>query len=110
MLYRAGFRAVYRVAVLPDHDDFRETPNHIRRRTVLLATFSPIFSDSFIRLAEPIESTDPWALRAKRERVERRLKAFLKQPFRRKLESVTFRARKFLPQRPVKIVLPFGAT
>jgi FkbM family methyltransferase len=110
MLYRVGFQAVYRVAALPDHDDFRETPEHIRRRTVLLATFSPIFSDSFIRLAEPVESSDPWAIPAKREQIGRRVKTFLKKPFRRKLESVTFRARKFLPHKPVTIRLPFGAT
>lgn len=42
MLYRAGFRAVYRIMPLPDHDDFRETPEHLRRRTVLLASFEPI--------------------------------------------------------------------
>lgn len=38
MLYRAGFASVYRVAQLPDHDDFRETPLHARRRTVLFAS------------------------------------------------------------------------
>jgi FkbM family methyltransferase len=110
MLYRAGFQAVYRVAALPDHDDFRDTHEHIRRRTVLLATFSPILSDSFMRLAEPVESSDPWAIPVKPKRIGRRVKTFLKKPFRRKLESVTFRARKFLPHKPVSILLPFGAT
>src|SRR6266478_1499699 len=42
ILYRAGFSAVYRVAKLPDHDDFRDTPEQIRRRTVLLASTVPI--------------------------------------------------------------------
>src|SRR6266404_4577737 len=37
MLYRAGLAAVYRVAALPDHDDFRETSKHARRRTILFA-------------------------------------------------------------------------
>src|SRR5258707_1021096 len=41
MLYRAGFAAVYRVAELPDHDDFRETAEHERRRTVLFAAGAP---------------------------------------------------------------------
>src|SRR5437868_8552139 len=37
MLYRAGFAAVYRALVMPDHDDFRETEWNERRRTVLFA-------------------------------------------------------------------------
>ena len=36
MLYRAGFAHVYRVPRLPEHDDFRETGDHARRRTILL--------------------------------------------------------------------------
>ena len=42
MLYRAGFAVVYRVTPLPQHDDFRDTPDHSRKRTVLLASHSPI--------------------------------------------------------------------
>jgi hypothetical protein len=42
MLYRAGFAGVYRSAVLPDHDDFRETLEHARRRTVLFASVAPV--------------------------------------------------------------------
>ena len=38
MLYRAGFGFVYRLAPLPKHDDFCETFEHRRRRTVLLRT------------------------------------------------------------------------
>ena len=29
MLYRAGFAGVYRVAVVPEHDDFRAVRNHL---------------------------------------------------------------------------------
>ena len=53
MLYRAGFAAVYRVAELPDHDDFRETPLHARRRTVLFAAAVPAKVAGFERI-EPI--------------------------------------------------------
>jgi SAM-dependent methyltransferase len=42
MLYRAGFAAVYRVAVMPAHDDFRETSEHARRRTILFASVAPV--------------------------------------------------------------------
>src|SRR5713226_7194742 len=42
MLYRAGFGMVYRVIPLPDHEDFRETAEHARRRTVLLASTAAI--------------------------------------------------------------------
>src|SRR6202030_262552 len=42
MLYRAGFGFVYRLAPLPKHDDFRETFEHRRKRTVLLGSAIPI--------------------------------------------------------------------
>jgi SAM-dependent methyltransferase len=56
MLYRAGFAAVYRVARLPDHDDFRETTEHVQRRTVLLASSAPIDIAGFRLLSEPQET------------------------------------------------------
>jgi len=52
MLYRAGFAAVYRVISLPDHDDFRETPEHARRRTVLLASVAAIDVGGFRLIPE----------------------------------------------------------
>src|SRR5256885_16535377 len=61
MLYRAGFATVYRVAELPDHDDFRDTPEHVRRRTVLFASATQVKLAGFERLLEPRESGDPWA-------------------------------------------------
>jgi SAM-dependent methyltransferase len=53
MLYRAGFGKVYRVTPLPDHEDFRETTEHVRRRTVLLATFVPVEIAGFRLIPEP---------------------------------------------------------
>lgn len=55
MLYRAGFAAVYQVAssAIPDHDDFRETPEHARRRTVLFASVTPVTASCLERVAEP---------------------------------------------------------
>ena len=60
MLYHAGFKNVYRAAQLPDHDDFRETETHIRRRTVLLAAFEPVKIDGLVVIPEPHESKNPW--------------------------------------------------
>jgi Methyltransferase domain len=42
MLYSAGFGFVYRLAPLPNHDDFRDTREHRRKRTVLFASAVPI--------------------------------------------------------------------
>jgi SAM-dependent methyltransferase len=61
MLYRAGFAAVYRVAELPDHDDFRETPLHARRRTVLFAATAAARLAGFERVEEPRDEVDPWS-------------------------------------------------
>jgi SAM-dependent methyltransferase len=60
MLYRAGFTAVYGVTRLPDHDDFRETTEHARKRTVLLASIAPIDIAGFRLLPEPHEIDNPW--------------------------------------------------
>ena len=61
MLYRAGFAKVYRVTPLPDHDDFLETREHTRRRTVLVASQMPIDVAGFRLVLEPQETRDPWA-------------------------------------------------
>ena len=55
MLYRAGFAAVYRVISLPDYDDFRDTPEHARRRTVLLASVAAIDVAELRLIPEPHE-------------------------------------------------------
>ena len=60
MLYRAGFAFVYRVVPLPDHDDFRDTPQHRRKRTVLFATAVPIDIAGFRLCLEGHENQDPW--------------------------------------------------
>jgi hypothetical protein len=61
MLYRAGFEKVYRLIPLPDHDDFRETTEHARRRTVLLGSCTAIDVAGFRLIPEPHEAEDPWA-------------------------------------------------
>jgi hypothetical protein len=59
MLYRAGFAAVYRAAVMPDHDDFRETDLNERKRTVLFASVIPVYPPGLDLVIEPREEWDP---------------------------------------------------
>ena len=60
MLYRTGFTFVYRLASLPRHDDFCETLEHRRKRTVLLASSIPIDLFGFRLCLESREKQDPW--------------------------------------------------
>jgi len=46
ILYHAGFPYVCETTVLPGHDDFRDAPSHVRRRTILVA--------SKVRLRSPL--------------------------------------------------------
>ena len=110
ILYRAGFSAVYRVTPLPEHDDFRETSDHLRRRTVLLATFEPIDVAGFRFYPEPSESEDPWAKGpAARPALPQRIARFIASPSRRKYITVALRARRLFPEMPIPLRLPFGA-
>jgi FkbM family methyltransferase len=114
MLYRAGFAAVYRAAELPNHDDFRETAEHVRRRTVLFATTAPVKVAGFESIAEPRENGDPWAKSAASSRVASpgmayRLRRFASRPRRAQYISVAQRARRVLPEMPIPLRLGFGA-
>lgn len=110
MLYRSGFAAVYRVTPLPEHDDFRETAEHARRRTVLLASSRPIDVAGFRLIPEPREPEDPWAKKlAGTATWPQRARRFLASPARRKYLTLANRARRILPKMPIPIRLPFGA-
>jgi FkbM family methyltransferase len=110
MLYRAGFAAVYRVTRLPDHDDFRETTEHARRRTVLLASRAPIDVAGFRLLPEPQEKENPWAKKpVVMPTVPQRISRFLASPIRRKYITLASRARRIFPGMPIPLRLPFGA-
>jgi FkbM family methyltransferase len=109
MLYRAGFPAVYRVMPLPDHDDFRDTPEHAQRRTVLLASLMPIDVAGFRLYPEPQEVEDPWAKKpGPRPWFPVRIGRFLASPTRRKYITLAGRARHMLPKMPIPLRLPFG--
>jgi FkbM family methyltransferase len=110
MLYRSGFNAVYRVASLPDHDDFRETQEHTRRRTVLLAAYDPLTRSDLIALAEPHDAANPWdKFRPARVRLARRLRNFMASPARAKYASLARRLYRFFPRAAVPVRLPYGA-
>jgi FkbM family methyltransferase len=110
MLYRAGFKAVYRAVPLPDHDDFRATHAHERRRTVLLASFAPIDVAGFRLCTEPCESPDPWAKNSPTlPTLPKRLGRFLASSNRSKYITLAQRARRVFPGMPIPLRLPFGA-
>lgn len=112
MLYRAGFAGVYRVAELPDHDDFRETRLHARRRTVLFAAVAPTTAAGFERMEEPVETEDLWS---KRETVRGaaglpgRVWRFLGRPRRAQYLALAKRLRRVFPELPIPLRLRFGA-
>ncbi len=110
MLYRTGFEMVYRVIPLPDHEDFRETTEHARRRTVLLASTAPIDIAGFRLIPEPHETEDPWAKKAVvTATLPKRIGRFLASPTRRKYVTLANRARRIFPGMPIPLRLPFGA-
>jgi hypothetical protein len=112
MLYRAAFAAVYTASALPDHDDFRETPEHARRRTVLFASATPVWVPGLELVLEPRGCRDPWARDAgssKKRGLGKRMRRFLERPTRQKYVSVARRARQLFPELPISLRLPFGA-
>jgi FkbM family methyltransferase len=110
MLYRAGFGIVYRVIPLPDHEDFRETTEHARRRTVLLASTTPIDIAGFRLIPEPHEAADPWTKSpVATATLPQRIGRFLASPTRRKYLTLANRARRIFPGMPIPLRLPFGA-
>jgi FkbM family methyltransferase len=112
MLYRAGFQNVYRLAKLPSHDDFHDTPGHARRRTILFSAFAPVHLPQFERVTEPAATDDPWrknGTAARVRRIAQRAHNFLARPGRHKYFALANRARRWFPQMPIPFRLYFGA-
>lgn len=110
MLYRSGFAAVYRVHPLPDHDDFRETLQHTRRRTVLFAATVPVSLPNLTLLGEPFETSDPWKkLPSENPQTMELAKGFFSKSLRGKYAAVSRRIQLLLPRLPIPVRLPFGA-
>lgn len=109
MLYRAGFAKVYRVTPLPDHDDFRETREHMQRRTVLLASCAPIDVAGFRLVLETQETEDPWAKnRPPSTALLQRIRRFLASPMRSKYITLANRVRRIFPGMPIPLRLSCG--
>jgi FkbM family methyltransferase len=110
MMYRAGFHVVYRLVTLPEHDDFRETSGHQRRRTMLLASHFPLDFAGLRLCTEPRDISDPWSKalppasgwlgRANR---------FARLSSRERYFAVARRTRRVLPFLKIPFRLPFGA-
>src|SRR5216683_870489 len=112
MLYRAGFTAVYRVAAMPDHEDFRETREHGRRRTVLFGSETPVRMAGFELMAEPGAGGDLWtrtSVGAGTATLRKRVRRFLELPAKEKYVSVALKARRVFPEMRIPLRLPFGA-
>jgi len=63
MLYRAGFPHVYKVAKLPDHEDFRGSITHHMRRTILVASKVHLKSSILVKVPEPNVTGNVWQRR-----------------------------------------------
>ena len=110
MLYRAGFGFVYRLAPLPKHDDFCETFEHRRKRTVLLASSIPVDLFGFRLCLETHERQDPWTkVSSFPGTVPQRIARFLALPGRKKYISIANHIRRIFPATPIPWRLPFGA-
>jgi FkbM family methyltransferase len=110
MLYRGGFSAVYRLKILPDHDEFRETSRFVRRRTVLLACDAPIDLPGLKLLPEPQEAAYPWAKRsAGAKSLTQRVRHFLTKSRGDKYASVAMRLVSHFPRILVPFRTSFGA-
>jgi FkbM family methyltransferase len=110
MLYRAGFRVVYRIVTLPAHEDFRETSTCARRRTMLLASHAPLDFAGLRLCLETHEKHDPWSKSPPFSRgLAGRARRFLGLSRREKYFAVARRARRIFPSLKIPFRLPFGA-
>ena len=109
MLYRAGFAAVYRVAELPEHDDFRDTAEHSRKRTVLVASAEILNLASLRVMREQTGSADPWLKEASGfSRRSQRFRRLVAGSALEKVKSLARKMKSVFRQTPF-IKLPFGA-
>ncbi len=106
MLYHAGFKCVYRCATLPDHDDFRETTSHTRRRNIFVASNQVLDTPGLALTPEPVELQNPWQ---KFPSTSRRLGQYLAQPTSAKYLIFAKKLKRRLPSMMVPIRLPFGS-
>jgi FkbM family methyltransferase len=110
MLYRAGFSHVYCFDKLPDHEQFCESLERKRRRTVLLATYEPVTLAGVTLLREPAAADDPWLKQNSIPvRIAILMKNFLAKTPRGRYAGLAKRWLQKFPKSGVPLRLPFGA-
>jgi FkbM family methyltransferase len=110
MLNRAGFSEVYTFQVLPNHDDFRESAERSRRRTVLLATVETLPIPGLIPFPEPSETSDPWKKKLSSPAwIRVHLQKFFAKSRRGKYAALARLWMRKFPTSAVPLRLPFGA-
>jgi FkbM family methyltransferase len=110
MLYRAGFSHVYCFDKLPDHEQFCESLERKRRRTVLLATYDPVTLPGVRLLREPAAAGDPWQKQnSVSTRIAVLMKKFLAKTPRGRYAGIAKRWLQKFPKSGVPLRLPFGA-
>jgi SAM-dependent methyltransferase len=90
MFYRAGFPFVYRFRNLPDHEQFRQTADRKRSRTMLVASQVELESPALVLAQEPGNSHDPWLL--KWPSLKHRALNFLRRPWNKKFRALARRS------------------
>ncbi len=89
MLCRAGFRAVYRLSRMPNHQDFRASLRKHRARILVVASHVPLEAPFLVLVREPIRPADLWATRiATFEQTLARGWNFLWKPWPGKMETL----------------------
>jgi SAM-dependent methyltransferase len=84
MLWRAGFRYVYRFRNLPEHEQFRDTPGRKRSRTMLVGSQLKLELPALVPAKEPGNLADPWATTS----FGKRAMSFLCRPWGEKLQAM----------------------
>jgi SAM-dependent methyltransferase len=90
MFYRAGFPFVYSFRNLPDHEQFRQTADRKRSRTMLVASRVELESPALVLAREPGNSHDPWLL--KWPSMKQRAMNFLRRPWNDKVRVIARRS------------------
>lgn len=87
MMWRAGFPYVYRFRNLPDHEQFRDTAERKRSRTMLVGSHEILDVPVLAPATEPGNLFDPWAVAS----VGKRTKDFLNRPWGEKVHAISRR-------------------
>jgi len=89
MLYRAGFRWVYRSRSLPNHQEFQATVWQKRLRTILIASKMALDRRFLVPVKEPVTKSDSWTTAwGQCRRSVKSLAHFIHMPWTKKLATL----------------------